>query len=79
VLATGCFTRCAIQRELEPAGARISFILEYRARTRAELDRYQREFAPALQRAHGERYAGRFDAARAIRRLETDAFPPGPA
>jgi hypothetical protein len=75
VLATGCFSGCSMQREIEGnrAPGRETFVLEYRAASLERLHDYQREHAPALQQAHTARYAGRFDASRAVRTV-TGAF-----
>lgn len=69
ILATGCFTNCEIQRTIDPADTdgRITFYLEYRSPSLGRYRTYQREHAPALQRAHTGRYAGRFEATRALR------------
>lgn len=69
VLATGCFRHCSIQRPTgpEPGDGRVTFVLEYLARSAAGLERYQRDYAPELQRAHSARYAGRFEATRSVR------------
>jgi hypothetical protein len=68
VLATGCFSRCTIQREeVSPGDAGISFLLEYLAHSPEALRRYQQDHAPALQQVHSTRYQGRFTASRAIR------------
>lgn len=75
VLATGCFQRCTIQREAV-TGTRVTFVLEYLAHSAGSLERYQREFAPTLQQAHTSRYAGRFEASRAIRTVHAEVMAP---
>ena len=74
VLGTGCFTGCSVERQLDPPEAddREAFVLRYRAPSEEQLRRYQREFAPALQREHGERYHGRFTASRTVCRTEAE-------
>lgn len=74
VLGTGCFRRCSIQRETGPAGAdgRVTFVLQYLAASAEQVERYLRDHAPELQRAHASRYAGRFEAARSVRRVVTE-------
>lgn len=73
VLATGCFLSCAIQRQEQPAESdgRIRYVFDYQSPSLESLRRYQERFAPALQREHSARYAGQFDASRAIRSLES--------
>jgi hypothetical protein len=71
VLATGCFRGCTISRVQVPASpaGRESFTLEYRAVSSKRLREYQDHHASRLQRAHGERYAGRFEASRSVREV----------
>jgi hypothetical protein len=68
VLATGCFQGCTISRVLDPpAGEQAAFIIEYAAASAERLREYRERHAGALQRAHTERYAGRFEASRSVR------------
>jgi hypothetical protein len=78
VLATGCFTRCVMQREAEPAteDGRVTWVMEYHARSLEQLRAYRREHAPALQRSHTERYDGRFTAARSVRLVQATVAAP---
>ncbi len=70
VLATGCFRRCTVGQVLEPrVGHREAFVLEYEATSGEALQEYRARHAEALQRAHTERYAGRFEASRSVREL----------
>lgn len=76
ILATGCFHRATVtSADGTPAGERPAFILEYLARSPAHYERYQREFAPALQASHTGRYAGRFEASRRIRSVAFELPP----
>ena len=66
VLATGMFIEnriCLIHGESEGG---ISYAIQYVAPDRAHYDRYQREFAPALQHDHSVRYASKFVAFRTV-------------
>jgi hypothetical protein len=47
----------------------VAFVPEYRAPSAARLEQYLRDHAPALQRAHTSRYAGWFEASRAVRTI----------
>jgi hypothetical protein len=70
VLATGCFRGCTVGRVLEPpAGKREAFIIEYDAASGERLREYRERHASALQRAHTDRYAGRFEASRTVREV----------
>jgi hypothetical protein len=70
VLATGCFRGCTISRVLDPpAGEREGFVIEYDAASGERLREYRERHASALQRAHTDRYAGRFEASRSVREV----------
>lgn len=70
VLATGCFRGCTVGRVLEPAaGEREAFVVEYAAASGERLREYRERYAEALQRAHTDRYAGRFEASRSVREV----------
>ncbi len=79
VLKTGGFLGCTITREIAPSptGNRVTFVLDYRVPSLETLDAYRTRHATALQKAHADRYTGRFDASRSVRTVL--AFPsPGP-
>lgn len=70
VLATGCFRGCTISRVLDPpTGEQAAFIIEYEAASGERLQEYRERHASALQRAHTDRYAGRFEASRSVREV----------
>lgn len=66
VLATGMFLENKICRihAFEEGG--ITYSIQYLAPDQASFDRYQSEFAPALQDAHTRKYAGKFAAFRTV-------------
>lgn len=66
VLGTGCFETCRIHKVLEPVGDEAVYQLHYRCRSLADYERYCEQFAPALQKDHTDRFAGRFRASRQI-------------
>ncbi len=68
VLRTGCFTECRILKVLDDtsAAAEMNYVLTYRCRSRADYEQYRDHFAPALQKDHTARYAGRFRGARQL-------------
>jgi len=78
VLDTGCFTGCAISRQVEPVGVgpRASFALEYGLASLEQFERYQARHGDALREAHTSRYAGRFEASRSISTLVDRLSPP---
>ncbi len=67
VLRTGCFEACRIYRVLEAASdEEASYALQYHCNSLDDYHRYRDNFAPALQKDHTERFAGRFRASRQI-------------
>lgn len=71
VMATGCFLRCEMARETEPAPAKgmVTFVIEYVAGSQEQYDRYRTRHAPGLQQASATRFGGRFSATRSLRVL----------
>ena len=71
VMATGCFVRCEMARESEPAPTpgMVTFVMEYLAASQDAYERYRTRHAPALQQAGTTRFGGRFSATRSLRAL----------
>lgn len=65
VLNTGCFLDCRMHKVLE-SGSEPAYVMQYRCQSMADYERYRDNFAPALQKDHTERYAGRFRGVRQI-------------
>ncbi len=67
VMSTGMFLSYRLSRLLdhEHEDAEI-FTTQYLAKDMATLLRYNRDFAPALQKEHAERFAGRYSAFRTV-------------
>lgn len=67
VMRTGCFRRWRLWRVVEPLETgRTAYTIDYLCQDKQHYALYQREHAPELQRAHTERYAGRFTARRSL-------------
>ena len=66
VLRTGCFIDCRIHEVLESADSERIYVLQYQCRSLGDYHRYRDNFAPALQKDHTDRYAGRFRGSRQI-------------
>lgn len=67
VVDTGCFLRAWMCRQPEDdTDGRLAFRMVYLAESREEFQRYQNDFAAALQADHTERYEGRFKASRSL-------------
>ncbi len=67
VLNTGCFEDAKIQKLLgydDEEG--MTYSVQYRAKTMEDIDRYQADFAPKLQKEHTDRYKDRFVAFRTL-------------
>ena len=66
VLRTGCFFECRTYKVLEPDGNEPTYVMQYHCRSLEEYHRYRDNFAPALQKDHSDRFAGRFRASRQL-------------
>ncbi len=66
VLATGAFTDNKICRILGYEEGGISYSVQYLCSDLDTYNKYQEEFAPALQQKHTERYQGKFAAFRTV-------------
>lgn len=68
VMATGLFLENRMLRLLSqaPDESGPTYAFQYVCRDQETLERYQKEFAPALQEEHTERYKGKFVAFRTI-------------
>ena len=73
VVRTGCFTECRIYKVIEAAPGDPVYVMQYHCRSLEEYHRYRDNFAPALQKEHTDRFAGRFRGARQL--LEEIARP----
>lgn len=75
VLQTGCFLECRLSRVNGEEEGGETYSVMYLAPDQAHLDKYQAQFAPALQRDHTDRYLGKFAAFRTTLDL-IEAFKP---
>jgi hypothetical protein len=66
VLKTGCFLRCRFSKGLGSEGEEVTYVLQYDCRSLAEYHRYRDNFAPALQKEHTDRFAGKFRGSRQV-------------
>jgi hypothetical protein len=66
VLGTGCFSECCISKVLGSEGDEPSYVLQYQSRSLEEYHRYRNTFAPALQKEHTDRFAGKFRGSRQV-------------
>jgi hypothetical protein len=66
VVATGCFSSGTIFRLLVEEEQGTSYSVQYRAPNKAAIDRYLKDFAPALQKEHKDKYEGKFVAFRIL-------------
>ena len=73
VLRTGCFTEGRIYKVLGSEGEEPSYVMKYQCRSVEEYHHYRDNFAPALQKEHADRFAGRFRGSRQL--LEEVARP----
>ncbi|MEM7039335.1 MAG: DUF4286 family protein, partial [Bacteroidota bacterium] len=75
VMNTGYFVEAHLQRlvEPQPEPGLATFNIQYAVQSEADLEAYQRDHAPALQKEHTDRYKDRFVAFRTILQRE-DSF-----
>lgn len=66
VLRTGCFTECRIHKVRGSEGDDPVYIMQYQCGTIEEYHRYRDNFAPALQKDHTDRFAGKFQGSRQL-------------
>jgi hypothetical protein len=66
VMQTGMFMECRISRIHAEEEGGLAYAISYLCKDKETYDRYQEEFAPALQREHGEKFAGKFAAFRTL-------------
>src|SRR6478735_2609436 len=66
VVRTGCFLACRIYKVVDSAAADPTYVMQYHCRSLDEYHRYRDSFAPALQKEHSDRFAGRFRGARQL-------------
>lgn len=66
VLRTACFSECHTYKVLDSDGSEPTYVLQYGCRSLEEYHRYRDNFAPALQKDHSDRFAGRFRASRQL-------------
>ena len=66
VLRTGCFSTCSFSKVLAPADDELTYVLQYWCRSLSEYPRDRDNFAPALQKDHTDRFAGKFRGSRLV-------------
>jgi hypothetical protein len=66
VLRTGCFEQCRVYKVLDAEKEEPTYVMQYHCRSREEYQRYRENFAPALQKDHSNRFAGRFRGSRQL-------------
>ncbi|MBS1637334.1 MAG: DUF4286 family protein [Bacteroidetes bacterium] len=66
VMKTGCFVEYKICRVMNVNDEGETYSTQYTFRDMADIERYQKEFAPALQADHSERYKDRYVAFRTV-------------
>ncbi len=66
VVATGCFSSGTIFKLLVEEESGTSYSIQYRCPNLVGVQRYIKEFAPALQKEHSEKYKDKFVAFRTL-------------
>jgi Domain of unknown function (DUF4286) len=60
VVRTGCFSQCRIYKVIDSDAANPSYVMQYHCQSLEEYHRYRDNFAPARQKEHSDKFAGRF-------------------
>jgi hypothetical protein len=76
VLQTGCFSECRIHKVIGSEGDEPVYVMQYQCRSMEEYHRYRDNFAPALQKDHTDRFAGKFRGARQLLEEVVRVAPP---
>lgn len=76
VLRTGCFSECRIHRVLGSESDEPVYVMQYHCRSVEEYHRYRDNFAPALQKDHTDRFAGKFRGSRQLLEEVASLQPP---
>jgi hypothetical protein len=66
VVRTGCFSECRIYKVVDSAAPVSTYAMQYHCQSLEEYHRYRDNFAPALQKEHSDRFAGRFRGSRQL-------------
>lgn len=66
VMHTGMFLEYRICRIHEYEENGVTYAIQYICKSKADLDRYQRDYAPALQKAHLDKYGMKVSAFRTV-------------
>lgn len=66
VLRTGRFSECRIYKVLGSDADEATYVMQYHCRSLEEYHRYRDNFAPALQKEHTDRFAGKFRGSRQL-------------
>jgi hypothetical protein len=73
VVRTGCFSECHIYKVIESTSSEPIYVMQYKCRSVEEYHRYRDSLAPALQKEHSDRFAGRFRGSRQLLELVSPA------
>ena len=68
VMRTGCFVENKICKLLTEE-SEMTYAIQYTFQTMDDLNKYQKEFAPRLQKEHSEKFKGKFAAFRTILKI----------
>ena len=66
VLRTDCFSECHIHKVLGSEGDDPIYVMQYHGRSVEQYQHYRDNFAPALQKEHTDRFAGKFRGSRQL-------------
>jgi hypothetical protein len=75
VMQTGMFLEARISKILAEEEGGKSYAIQYLAKDMETYETYRDRFAPELQKAHTEKFAGKFVAFRTLLRVENSFYP----
>ena len=66
VMKTGCFVDCQLVKVLYVNDEGDTYSAQYKFLEMADIERYQKQFAPALQQEHTEKFKDKYSAFRTL-------------
>lgn len=66
VMGTGCFADCRLSRINGEEENGVTYSVLYFSRSKEQFEKYNTQYAPALQKEHAEKFQGKFAAFRTI-------------
>lgn len=75
VLSTGIFNKCRLSKLDTDEIDGVTYVIQYDTPSMEALNKYMAQYAPALQKEHIDKYAGKFVAFRTYLNVIEEIFP----